>query len=197
MTVQEILDLIAEQTRDTDNVTWTESDALQYTNEAVKRTIQRAPQANSKKALVDCVAGNDQTLPDDAVELINIIHNDAVSGRAGASIHKTDVVDKDAYSPDWRRTRANSVAIEWMKRSMPAQFMLWPPLDTTRKIMAEYSFYPPNVVALDDDVIVHNDYIEPITNWVLYRTYGRDSEDTPSVKRSIEYKKQFEAFFQQ
>lgn len=195
MNVQDLLDLVAEQTRDTDNVTWTAADIIKYANEAVTNTIQRAPQASSKKQLVDCVEGIDQALPAEAVELINIIHNNAVGTRQGASIHKTDVQEKDAYSPDWRRTRANSVVIEWMKRSMPTQFMVWPPLDASRKLMAEYSYFPAVLTTTTDTVLVHNDYLEPIRLWVLYRTYGRDSEDTPSVVRSASYKKQYEQFF--
>ncbi len=195
MIVQELLDLIAEQTRDTDNVTWTEPDALKYVNEAVKRTIQRAPQANSKKVLVDCVAGIDQALPSDAVQLITIVSNSETGGRAGLSIHRVDPQLKDSFAPDWRRTRANAVVIEWMTRSMPTEFMVYPPLDTNRQLVAEYSFYPPELTALTDTVVIHNDYIEPVSNWVLYRTYGRDSEDTPSIARSAMYKEQFETFF--
>lgn len=195
MTVQDLLDLIAEQTRDIDNVTWTEGDVIKYTNEAVKNTIQRAPQSSSKKQLVDCIAGVDQKLPTEAVELINILHNDAVSGRAGLTIHETDIVMKDAYSPDWRRTRDNSVVVEWMKRSMPTEFSVWPPLDASRKLMAEYSYFPDDVTAVGNNVLIHNDYLEPIRLWVMYRTYGRDSEDTPSVARSASYKKQYEQFF--
>lgn len=196
MIVQDLIDLVAEQTRDTDNITWTPADIIKYTNEAVKNTIQRKPQANSKKTLVNCAAGIDQVLPDDSVELINVLHNDEVNGRAGASIHKVDVLMKDAYSPDWRRDRSNAVVIEWMKRSMPTQFMVWPPLDAIRKLMCEYSFYPPDLTLVSDTVVTHNDYIEAISLWVLYRTYGRDSEDTPSVKRSALYKQEYEAFLQ-
>ena len=36
MIVQDVLDIVAEQTRDQDNITWTVSDVVQYINEGVK-----------------------------------------------------------------------------------------------------------------------------------------------------------------
>lgn len=195
MLVSDIINIIQEQTRD-DNVTWTDSDVMQYINEAVKNTIQRAPQANSKEELVDCVVGIDQTLPEDAVSIINVIANDSnTQGKAGEIIHRADVQTKDAYTPQWRRTRSSAVVVEWMKRSSPTHFLVWPPLDSGRKLLVEYSFYPPDVNNTIDNIIITNEYQEPIRAWCLYRTYSRDSEDTPNVQRAEIYKQQYEQFF--
>jgi len=195
MVVQDILDIIQEQTRD-DLTTWTVEDVLGYINEGVKNTIQRAPQANSKKEMITAAAGIEQTLPNDGVEIINIIANANVSGKLGDIIHRVDVQEKDAYNPSWRNDRARSIAIEWMKRSSPTQFLLWPPLSKATQVYAEFSYYPADVTGVGDTIVIANEYNEPVRTWALYRTFGRDSQDTPSVARSTGYRKEFEAFFQ-
>ena len=196
MVVQEVYDIIQENTRD-EGVTWTESDVYGYINEAVKNTIQRAPQANSKKELVDTIIGTDQSLPDNAVEIINVISNGPdANGVIGDIINLTDVELKDAYSPAWRRSRATSKVFEWMKRSEPTKYLVWPPMAAAAKLYVEYSFYPADVTALADTISITNDFNEPIRAWSLYRTFSRDSESTPSVKRAEGYRREFEAFFQ-
>ena len=198
MLVSEIINIIQEQTRDTDGVTWTDGDIVGYVNEAVKSTIQRVPQSSSKKELVNCVSGVDQVLPADAVVIINVVANDLTTlGKLGSIIHQTDVIAKDAYSPNWRSTKPSAVVIEWMKRSEPTQFIIWPPLDSNRKLLVEYSFYPADAVSASSTVNIHNDYLEEIRTWCLYRTFARDSENTPSVERAAMYKQQYEALVQQ
>jgi len=195
MLVQDVINIVQEQTRD-DSVTWTDSDIIQYVNEGVKNTIQRAPQSNSKKELTACVSGIDQILPDNAVSIINVIANDVTTqGKLGTIIHEADVQMKDAYSPNWRQSKPKAVVIEWMKRSEPTQFLVWPPLDSDRNLLVEYSFYPDDVTLAADTIVISNEFIEAVRNWCLYRTYSRDSEDTPSVQRAEVYKQQFEAMF--
>ena len=195
MLVQDVINIVQEQTRD-DSVTWTDSDIIQYVNEGVKNTIQRAPQSNSKKELTACVPAIDQILPDNAVSIINVIANDVTTqGKLGTIIHEADVQMKDAYSPNWRQSKPKAVVIEWMKRSEPTQFLVWPPLDSDRNLLVEYSFYPDDVTLAADTIVISNEFIEAVRNWCLYRTYSRDSEDTPSVQRAEVYKQQFEAMF--
>lgn len=196
MIVQDIFDIIQEQTRD-DNTTWSETDVYGYINEAVKNTIQRAPEANSKKELIDTVVGVEQALPTDAVEIINVISNapDA-NGVMGDIINETDVQLKDVYNPAWRRSRATAKVLEWMKRSEPTKYLVWPPMAATAKLYIEYSFYPAAVTALIDVISVSNEFSEPVRTWALYRTFSRDSQDTPSVQRAAGYRAEFEAFFQ-
>jgi len=195
MIVQDILDIIEEQTRDLDNVTWTLDDVVGYINEGVKNIIQRAPQANSKKEMITAVAGIEQSIPNDGVAIINIIATADDDDRVGSIIHRVDVEQKDSYSPAWRNDRARSIAIEWMKRSSPTKFLLWPPLSDDTQVYAEYSYYPADLTGAGDLIIIANEYNEPVRLWALYRTFSRDSQDTPSVKRAADYKLEFEAFF--
>lgn len=190
MTVQDIINLIKEQTRDTGSVTWTSTDIMQYINEGVKNTIQRAPEANSKKQDVPIVPGVDQQLPSDAVYLINIISN-----AAGRTIFQANVEDKDAFSPEWKKDRPAAYPIEWMKRSEPTKFLLWPPVKNNSTVLAEYSFYPADVTGVNDSILVANEFLEPVRLWALYRTFSRDSDNTPSVERAAQYLQQFEQFF--
>lgn len=196
MVVQEVYDIIQEQCRD-EGITWTDTDIYGYINEAVKNTIQRAPESNSKKELIDTVVGTDQVLPADAVAIINVISNapDA-NGVIGDIINETDVQLKDAYNPAWRRSRATAKVLEWMKRSEPTKYLVWPPMAVVAKLYIEYSFYPADVIALGDTISITNEFNEPIRTWSLYRTFSRDSEDTPSMKRAAGYRAEFEAFFQ-
>lgn len=195
MIAQDIFDIIQEQTRD-EGVTWTESDVYGYINEAVKNIIQRSPEANSKKELIDSAIGIEQVLPDDAVQIINVISNapDA-NGVFGDIINEADVVLKDAYSPAWRSSKATGKVLEWMKRSEPTKFLVWPPMAAISKLYIEYSFYPANVIALTDIIGVTNEFNEPVRTWCLYRTFSRDSDSTPSVERAQGYRGEFEAFF--
>lgn len=196
MVVQEVIDLIQEQTRD-DHTTWTDSDIYGYINEGVKNTIQRAPQANSVKELVDTIVGVQQSLPDNAVSIINVISNAPDSnGVPGDVIQSTDIQLKDAYNPGWRSSKATRKVIEWMKRSSPTVYLVWPPMAVAAKLLIEYSVYPVDVTGVTDPISVTNEYNEPVRLWSLYRTFSRDSEDTPSMQRAAGYKTEFEAFFQ-
>lgn len=196
MIVQDLIDLVAEQTRDTDNVTWTLSDILIHINNAMHNIIQRAPQANSVIQLVDCVTGSDQTLPNDAISIINVISNDVdASGRQGNIIHEVDVISKDAYSPGWRQSRPSTVVQEWMKRSSPIKYHVWPPLADVRKLRVEYSKEATEVIDATSVIGIANEYIEAVRLFVMYMVYSRDSEDTPSINRAALYKQQFEQFF--
>ncbi len=194
MVIQDIVNIQQEQTRD-DLTTWTEADIIQYVNEAVKNIIQRAPQANSKKEFITGAIGVEQELPADAVSIINVIANATVSNKLGDVIHEVDVTMKDTYNPAWRSSRAKTKVVEWMKRSEPTKFLVWPPLASEEQLYVEYSYYPADLTDVANTVVISNEYLEPVRLWCLYRTYGRDSEDTPSVQRAESYRQQFEQFF--
>jgi len=182
MIVQDIINTISEQTRDVDNITWTESDIFGYINEAYKIIIQAKPEASVKKENVSCVIGILQSLPDDSVSLINVLHNDD-----GTVINEVDVTQKDAFSPGWRNATPGTIVKEFFRRAEPTDFEVWPPLSEVKDIMVEYSFIPVDVTAVGDTIAIHNSVNDQFINYCLYKTFARDSEDTPSVKRAALY----------
>lgn len=186
MTVQDIIDMVVETTRDIDKVSWTDADIIEYVNEAVKVIVQVRPEASSKKDNISSVAGVSQTLPSDAVSLINVLANSD-----GTVINEVDVTMKDAFSPGWRNTTAAAIVKEFFRRSAPTEFEVWPPLNGIVNLLVEYSYYPADVTAVGDIIGIHNSFQTQLRNYCLYKTFARDSENTPSVHRAAIYLKEF------
>ena len=191
MLVSEINSYISENTRDLSLITWTDVDIRDYIDEAIEAIVIRAPQASSKKELIDCVAGVDQTLGVEAVEIINVISN----GLSGDIIHQTDVIQKDAFVPGWKQVTPSSIVREWMKRSEPTAFLVSPPLDSTQPLLIEFSFIPAKVTDSADVIPIQNGYLQALRYFCMYKVYSRDSESTPTNQTSELFFQKYEKEF--
>ena len=191
MLVSEISSYISENTRDINLVTWTDVDIRDYINEAIEAIVIRAPQASSKKELVACVAGVEQVLANEAVEIINVISNDSL----GPIIHQTDVIQKDAFVPNWKQATPSAIVKEWMKRSEPTSFLVSPPLDAARNLLVEFSFFPVDVVAPTDVIPIQNQYLQALRYFCMYKVFSRDSESTPTNQTSELFFQKYEKEF--
>jgi len=219
MIVTNINTYISENTRDLALVTWEPEDILGYINEGIEDIIKRAPQANSRKELVICEPGIDQALGGDTFKIVNVVSNgenvvvngdnvvtsgagddaveiiNVISNETGEIIHQTDVIQKDAYVPNWKQATPAIIVKEWMKRSEPTMFMVFPPLADVRNLLVEYSFFPTPVTVAEDTIVLQNQYLQALRYFCMYKVYSRDSESTPTNQTSELFFQKYEKEF--
>lgn len=173
---------------------WQKQELLDYYNDAVRAIVLRRPDANAQDIVFTCVAGTKQTLPSDALRLIDVVRNDA-----GKVIRLVNRSALDDNYPDWHTTATATAADAFTYDDRdPKVFYLYPGVVVGTKIDLVYSLAPvaktlaqvsSNAVADLDDI-----YINPIIDFILYRAYSKDAEYVANSNRSQGH---YQAFLQQ
>ena len=178
-------------------IRWSKQELLNYYNDAARAIVLVRPDAHTKHVDFSCVAGTKQTLPSDALRLIDVVRN------LGGSVIRyvpRKVLD-DSY-PDWHTSVvATKVSAFTYDERDPKTFFLYPGPAANVKVDVVYSVAPqsktlaevedentPAIADLDDI------YINPLIDFIMYRAFLKDSEYAANANRSQGH---YQAFLQQ
>ena len=192
--VVDVLDRAAIILQDNTNVRFPNEELLKFFNDAQKEVVLHRPDAKMVNTTFDCASGSKQTLPSAALRLIEVIRN--VGGRAVTQVQKRI---QDETLPNWHETVASTNKIEHFiyDPSDPKNFYIYPKgASGTHSLEIVYSSSPAEIAvsnfSTDTQVISVDDvYANCILDYVLYRSYQKDSEFAGNPQRAMMHYQSF------
>jgi|TARA_B110000977_G_C10999201_1_gene463116 hypothetical protein len=192
--VVDVLDRAAIILQDNTNVRFPNEELLKFFNDAQKEVVLHRPDAKMVNTTFDCASGSKQTLPSAALRLIEVIRN--VGGRAVTQVQKRIL---DETLPNWHETVASTNKIEHFiyDPSDPKNFYIYPKgASGTHSLEIVYSSSPAEIAvsnfSTDTQVISVDDvYANCILDYVLYRSYQKDSEFAGNPQRAMMHYQSF------
>ena len=192
--VVDILDRAAIILQDNTNVRFPNSELLKFFNDAQKEVVLHRPDAKMVNTTYACVDGSKQTLPSAALRLIEVVRN--VGGRAVTQVQKRIL---DETLPNWHETTAGTNKIEHFvyDPADPKNFYVYPKgASGTHSLEIVYSSSPSEITISDfgsDVQVISLDdvYANCILDYVLYRSYQKDSEFAGNAQRAMMHYQSF------
>ena len=186
VTSNEILTRVNKLLNDPGYTRWPKEELLNYLNDAQRAIVLRRP--DSYTADIDnfvCVEGTKQSLPADALKLIDVTRNE--SGKAIRGPYNRQVLD-DNYDTWYAGKTAQEVELYIYDERNPKTFYVYPGVVAGINLTLVYSKAPPAIDAAGNDageVIALDDvYVNAIIEWVLYRSYMKDAEYAANPNKS-------------
>jgi hypothetical protein len=193
VTSNEIILRVNKLLNDSGFIRWTKEELLDYFNDAQRAIVIRRPDAYTVD--VDdfaCSLGTKQTLPADALRLIDITRNS--SGRAIKGPFDKTVLD-DNY-PNWYSgdTATEAELFIYDERN-PKTFYVYPGVVVATKLTAVYSKAPPAITLAQNEaqevMSLDDIYVNAIIEWIMYRCYMKDAEYAASPNKSMMHQNAF------
>lgn len=178
-TVASLLSKAATILQDTSNVRWTVSELLGWLNDGQRDLVALKPNANTKNTPVQLVQGTKQSLPSDAVSLLDVIRNMGTDGSTpGKAIRLVSREIIDNQVPDWHSSTANAVVRHFTYSPFdPKNYYVYPPQPASSRGYVEilYSASPANCTS-DGNIQLDDVYATALMNYVIAKAYAKDAE---------------------
>lgn len=159
-------------------VRWTQSELLNYLNDAQRQIVLFRPDAKAVNAAFSCAGTAKQTLPADGLRLINVLRN--ANGRAITKVERSIL---DVQLPTWYETAVGTDGVKHYVYDAldPKNFYLFPKPAAAASIEIVYAISPVDIVisnfTTDVQVIGIDDiYANALMDYMMYRAYQKDSE---------------------
>lgn len=212
MKASEIMDRAQRLIQDATNIRWPLVELLIWLNDAQREIVFQKPSALSVSRVLDLQAGTWQTLPQDALSLLQIIRNiTAVNSETGARtggrairIVSRDVLD--SQQADWHTsdsTHYSAVVKHYIYNEEDTKsFYVFPGNTGTGKIEAVLSVEP-TPVEIDEgdepeaiesyavDIGLPAIFSNAILDYICYRCYSKDAQYTANMQRAVAHYQQF------
>lgn len=188
-----IIRQVAEVLQDQSNVTWTEAQLIQWLNDAQRTVALVRPDASAVTGLLSLAAGTKQSLPANGLRLLALIRNMGAGADPGPAVRLVDRGTLDTVSPNWHSATPVKVIKEYSLDDRDLlRYWVNPPADGTTKLEGTYAVSPAGVTATTSDIALADTYAPALVEWMLYRCFLRDSEQTPNFQRAAGH---FQNFF--
>lgn len=173
-TVQKVLDEVSKILKDEWSFEFDQAtELLPLLNRAVPEIVWRDPMASPVIAPLLCADGRTQTIPADAVALIDVRCNlGATNVGSGNIITKVPRDHMDAARPSWPTDVMGSPGVPAAPRHyttderLPRFFDLWPQPNGTWWVEIRFSFVPDDVAA-GDNFPLPDMYIASCEHWMI------------------------------
>lgn len=179
---------------DETNVRWTDDELLNYLNAGQTEIVMLKPDAYSKNHELPCSAGTKQTLPSDAVLLLDVVRNitDTTSdpSTAGKVITKVMRADLDVTRPDWHNETQTAEAEHYVfDERDPTHFYVTPPSSAAVNHAYEvvYSAAPADAT-LVGNITLADVYRTPIYYYIMFRAHSKETQASSPEKSNQYYK---------
>lgn len=188
-TAQNVLQRVVITLLDPNAVRWPTAELVRYLNDGQRDIALVRPDATSTTATMALAAGARQTLPSVGAKLLEVIRNTSGTKRA---IRLVDRVILDAQNPNWYNiTGVTEIRHYTFDPREPRIFYVYPPAASTGA-SAEliYSAYPTDITepsagalytSVTGNISVADIYVNALVNYILYRAYSKDSENTQNA----------------
>lgn len=175
--------------QDNTNVRFPNDELLKFFNDAQKEVVLHRPDANMQNVSFTPIDGSKQTIPTSGLRLIDVVRN--VGGYAVTQIDRKIL---DETLPNWHNIAQNSTKkVEHFvfDPSDPKTFYVYPKaVASSDNLEIVYSSAPSDIAISDfsaDTTVISLDdiYANCILDYVLYRSYQKDSEFAGNAQRSM------------
>lgn len=181
------------QETSTDGVRWSNPELVGYLNEAYQFILTLAPEASTDNSEFSCAAGAKQSVPVNAIRLIDVVGN--LEGSM-LPVQQVDRSDMDKMRPGWRGEAGSKSQEKFMYDERdPRTFYVYPPalVGSLLEIVTVVEIDKHDVDTDYEDTAVFfllNDrYIIPAQEYILYCCYRKDAEDGGNFALSQAYMK--------
>lgn len=164
---------------DVDATRWPTAERLGWLNDGELELVILAPLANVKNTPVQLVQGVKQTLPADAVSLLDIPYNMGSGSTLGTLINRVAKEVMQKRLPAWTTTTANAVVKHYIySPNEPLNFYVYPPQTSSPAyVQLVYSAIPATIANANagTKITVADYYANALLDYVLYRALSKDS----------------------
>ena len=170
-------------------VRWSTSELIDWLSDAQRAIIALRPDANTVNETFVCVAGSKQTLPAEAIRLIKVVRN-----TFGVAVTFVDGSWLDEQDPYWHTdVQTTSIRHYIYDDRDPKTFYVYPPAVPGSPIDIVYSRSLPDVADSSLPIDIDDTYANAIFEYILFRCYSKDSDDTVSAAQAQTHHNNFRA----
>ena len=191
---QTIADRVSVLLNDEDNDRWSDAEHLTAINDGQKEICLLKPDAYIVNVAYPLVAGTKQTIPDGTVSyldpdsatidagimLLDIVRNMGTDGATvGNTITLVDMEEMDNSLPGWHSVTAAAAVVHYMFRETdPKRFYVYPPQPTSSfgYIEIVMAAVCSDIATLATAITLDDIYFTPSIDYVMYKSYMRDSD---------------------
>ena len=192
--ILDILDRASIILQDNTNVRFPNEELLKFFNDAQREVVLHRPDAKMVNTTLDLATGSKQTLPVSALRLIDVVRN--VGGR---SVTQVDRRILDETLPNWHETTAGTNKIEHYiyDPADPKNSYVFPKVTSgTDSLEVIFSASTSEIAISDfssDTTVISIDdvYANCLLDYVLYRSYQKDSEFAGNPQRAMMHYQSF------
>ena len=186
-----ITDKVRVLLRDTDEggILWLDAELIEWANEACLEIARMRPAASAKTLSFSLESGALQTLPPQAILLLEAICNQS-SGVEGRAVRRVERQDLDNEQPNWRSaTKTNLVMRYAASKTDPRTFHVYPPSTggSDAGLVLVMGVTPTVVTALTDSFPLDDIFAPTVANYVLYRAFHKQLESQASQQRAGDF----------
>jgi hypothetical protein len=199
-TARSIIERAHVQLHDVDGVRWPAYELVAWLNDAQRAYVQQRPDQKCTTQAVSLTPGFRQSIPSEAVSLIDIPNN---STGAKRRITKIDMLTLDAVSPTWRSANSSTQVVHFMHDLRePRVYHVYPPAAAGAQVDITYSLYPVDVPVpalggpastVTGDIDLSDHTAEALLNFVLFKAYSKDAEFGGNAQMAASYLAMFNA----
>jgi hypothetical protein len=189
---QSIVRRVVETLQDNTSVRWPVNELVRYLNDGQREIILYRPDAMVTNAAVTLVAGSKQSLPANGAKLIEVVRNTAGNKRSVRLVNREIL---DSQSPGWHNITGAAEILHFMYDPRdPKIFYVYPPAAASgASLDVVYAALPTDVTepadgalytAVSGNISVPDIYGNVLQDYMLYRSYSKDSEYAGNAQRA-------------
>lgn len=186
---------VSEQVQDKDKVAYSDADILRWLNESQLSVCVIRPDANSEYTNMLLTPGDTRQEHPTAKQVLSVVRNKGSAGTTnGRGIKLADLKTINEVDPDWHTATASTTIREFAQddRQLTSFFVSPPPHAVTPVYVEVLIATNPTPLAALTSVITLDDVYSPaMTEWILFRLFGRDSDMSPNAQRSAMHLQNF------
>ena len=201
ITAQSIIHRATDLLQDQTSVRWPANELVRWLNDAQRAIVKVRPDAMNTTATMTLVAGSRQDLDNASLtpppaKLIEITRNMAATSTKGA-VRLVPRQILDAQTPGWHNLSGSVNILHYMFDPRdPKTFYVYPPATTSAQLEVMYSAYPTDIVepadgalhtAVVGNISLPDIYADDVLNYVMARSYLKDSEYAGNSERAAGY----------
>ena len=185
ISAQSVIRRVVDTLQDKTSITWPVAELVRYLNDGQREIVLYRPDSMVTNATVYLDPQNSkQAIPSDGSKLIEVIRNTDGTRRA---VRLTTRSILDSQSPDWHShpNTANEIHHYMFDARDPKTFYVYPPAGDACSVELVYSSLPGDIqepvdgslfTAVTGDISVPDIYANILQDYILYRSYTKDSE---------------------
>lgn len=179
-TISYIIGKVNDQLVDDGFVRWPKEKLMTYFNDAQRAIVIIRPDSHVTETEFSCAAGTKQTLPDEALRLVDVRSNEM-----GYAIINRDKSEITELYPKWYGTTGEDEPEAFIyDERQPKTFFLFPGVPAALKVEVVYSSTPPvrAIGGIDAKADLDNVYSNAIVEYMLYMAHSKDFEHSELAK---------------